>query len=76
MFGVKQFDAIINEPQGSILAVGAAELRPMVKDNEIVPATLMSCTLSCDHRMIDGALGAKLLGVIKRLLEYPPEMLL
>jgi len=76
MFGIKQFEAIINEPQASILAVGAAELRPTVKNNEIVPATLMSCTLSCDHRMIDGALGAKLLGVIKRLLEYPPEMLL
>ena len=69
MFGIKQFEAIINEPQASILAVGAAELRPTVKNNEIVPATLMSCTLSCDHRMIDGALGAKLLGVIKRLLE-------
>ena len=76
MFGIKQFEAIINEPQGSILAVGAAELRPTIKNDEVVAATLMSCTLSCDHRMIDGALGAKLLGVIKRLLEYPPEMLL
>ncbi len=76
MFGVKQFDAVINEPQGCILAVGAGEARPVVKNGEIVPATVMSCTLSVDHRVVDGAMGAQLLAAIKRLIEYPPAMLL
>ena len=76
MFGIKQFDAVINEPQGCILAVGAGEPRPVVKDGELAVATVMSCTLSCDHRVVDGATGAKLLGAIKRLIEYPPAMLL
>jgi pyruvate dehydrogenase E2 component (dihydrolipoamide acetyltransferase) len=76
MFGIKQFDAVINEPQGCILAVGAGEPRPVVKNGEIVPATVMSCTLSCDHRVVDGATGALLLSAIKRLIEYPPAMLL
>jgi pyruvate dehydrogenase E2 component (dihydrolipoamide acetyltransferase) len=76
MFGIKQFDAVINEPQGCILAVGAGERRPVVKNGEIVPATVMSCTLSCDHRVVDGATGALLLSAIKRLIEYPPAMLL
>jgi len=76
MFGIKQFDAVINEPQGCILAVGAGEPRPVVKNGEIVPATVMTCTLSCDHRVVDGTTGAKLLSAIKRLIEYPPAMLL
>jgi len=76
MFGIKQFDAVINEPQGCILAVGAGEPRPVIKNGEIVPATVMTCTLSCDHRVVDGATGAKLLSAIKRLIEYPPAMLL
>jgi pyruvate dehydrogenase E2 component (dihydrolipoamide acetyltransferase) len=76
MFGIKQFDAVINEPQGCILAVGAGEPRPVVKNGEIVAATVMTCTLSCDHRVVDGATGAKLLSAIKRLIEYPPAMLL
>ncbi len=76
MFGIKQFDAVINEPQGCILAVGAGEPRPVVKDGALAVATVMSCTLSCDHRVVDGATGAKLLGAIKRLIEYPPAMLL
>ena len=76
MFGIKQFDAVINEPQGCILAVGAGEPRPVVKNGELAVATVMSCTLSCDHRVVDGATGAKLLGAIKRLIEYPPAMLL
>jgi pyruvate dehydrogenase E2 component (dihydrolipoamide acetyltransferase) len=76
MFGVKQFDAVINEPQGCILAVGAGEARPVVRNGEIVPATVMTCTLSCDHRVVDGATGARLLAAIKRLIEYPPAMLL
>ncbi|MBT5456610.1 MAG: pyruvate dehydrogenase complex dihydrolipoamide acetyltransferase [Rhodospirillaceae bacterium] len=76
MFGIKQFDAVINEPQGAILAVGAGEPRPVVKNGELAVATVMSCTLSCDHRVVDGATGAKLLSAIKRLIEYPPAMLL
>ena len=76
MFGIKQFDAVINEPQGCILAVGAGEPRPVVKDGELAVATVMSCTLSCDHRVVDGATGARLLGAIKRLVEFPPAMLL
>ncbi|MDE0333559.1 MAG: 2-oxo acid dehydrogenase subunit E2, partial [Defluviicoccus sp.] len=62
-------------PQACILAVGAAEPRPVVRNGEIVPATVMSCTLSVDHRVVDGAIGAELLGAIKRNIEYPPAML-
>ena len=76
MFGIKQFDAVINEPQACILAVGTGEKRPVVRDDVIVPATMLTCTLSCDHRVVDGVIGAKLLTAIKRFLEYPPEMLL
>ena len=76
MFGVKQFDAVINPPQACILAVGAGEQRPIVKDGEIVPATVMSCTLSVDHRVVDGAIGAELLAAIKRYIETPALMLL
>ena len=75
MYGVRSFDAVINPPQACILAVGAAEPRPVVRDGEIVPATVMSCTLSVDHRVVDGAIGAELLGAIKRNIEYPPAML-
>ncbi len=76
MFGVKQFDAVINPPQACILAVGAGEQRPVVRDGEIVVATVMSCTLSVDHRVVDGAIGARLLAAIKRFIEFPPAMLL
>ena len=75
MYGVKSFDAVINPPQACILAVGAAEPRPVVRDGAIVPATVMSCTLSVDHRVVDGAIGAELLRAIKRNIEYPPAML-
>ena len=75
MYGIKSFDAVINPPQACILAVGAGEPRPVVRDGEIVPATVMSCTLSVDHRVVDGAIGAELLGAIKRNIEYPPAML-
>ena len=75
MYGVRSFDAVINPPQACILAVGAAEPRPVVRDGEIVPATVMTCTLSVDHRVVDGAIGAELLGAIKRNIEYPPAML-
>ncbi|MGE0745333.1 MAG: 2-oxo acid dehydrogenase subunit E2 [Rhodospirillales bacterium] len=76
MFGIKQFDAVINEPQAGILAVGAGEQRPVVKNGALAVATVMTITLSCDHRVVDGAIGARLLVAIKRLIEYPPAMLL
>ena len=76
MFGIRQFDAVINPPQGTILAVGAGEQRPVVKDGSLTVATVMTCTLSCDHRAVDGALGARLLGAFKALVECPAAMLL
>lgn len=76
MYGVKQFDAVINPPQACILAVGAGEPRPVVRDGVIVPATVMTCTLSVDHRVVDGATGAELLAEIRRFVAYPPAMLL
>ena len=76
MFGIKQFDAVINPPQGTILAVGAGEPRPVVKDGALAVATVMSCTLSCDHRVVDGALGAELLQAFKSRIEFPAAMLL
>jgi pyruvate dehydrogenase E2 component (dihydrolipoamide acetyltransferase) len=76
MFGIKQFDAVINPPQACILAVGAGEPRAVVKDGQLAVATVMSCTMSVDHRVVDGATGARLLVAIKRFIEYPPAMLL
>jgi pyruvate dehydrogenase E2 component (dihydrolipoamide acetyltransferase) len=75
MFGIKNFSAIINPPQATILAVGAGEKRPVVKNDQLGMATMMSCTLAVDHRVVDGALGAELLGAIKRLIESPAAML-
>jgi pyruvate dehydrogenase E2 component (dihydrolipoamide acetyltransferase) len=76
MFGVREFGAIINPPQGCILAVGAGEQRPIVKDGALAVATVMSCTLSVDHRVVDGAVGAEFLAVFKKLIEDPLSMLL
>jgi pyruvate dehydrogenase E2 component (dihydrolipoamide acetyltransferase) len=76
MFGVREFAAIINPPQGCILAVGAGQPRPVVKDGALAVATVMSCTLAVDHRVVDGALGAQFLAAFKKLIEYPPAMLL
>ncbi|MBT5570650.1 MAG: pyruvate dehydrogenase complex dihydrolipoamide acetyltransferase [Alphaproteobacteria bacterium] len=76
MFGVKHFEAVINQPQGAILAVGAGEQRPVVKDGELAVATVMSLTLSVDHRALDGAIGAQFLSVLKGLIENPMGMLL
>jgi len=76
MFGVTNFAAIINPPQGCILAVGAGQQRPVVKDGALAVATVMSCTLAVDHRVVDGALGAQFLAAFKKLIEYPPAMLL
>ncbi len=76
MFGVKEFSAVINPPQGAILAVGAGEKRPVVlPDGSLGAATMMSMTLSCDHRTINGDVGAKLLKSIKMHLEDPMLML-
>ena len=76
MYGIKTFDAVINPPHSSILAVGAGEKRPVIKDdNSIEVATVMSCTLSCDHRVVDGALGAELLDAFKGFIEEPVTML-
>ncbi|MDE0780635.1 MAG: pyruvate dehydrogenase complex dihydrolipoamide acetyltransferase [Alphaproteobacteria bacterium] len=76
MFGVKHFEAVINQPQGAILAVGAGEPRPVVKDGKLAIATVMSLTLSVDHRALDGAIGAQFLSVLKGLIENPMGMLL
>ncbi|TPL41383.1 pyruvate dehydrogenase complex dihydrolipoamide acetyltransferase [Mesorhizobium sp. B2-4-6] len=75
MFGIKDFAAVINPPHATILAVGAGEERAVVKKGEIRIATVMSVTLSTDHRAVDGALGAELLGAFKRLIENPMGML-
>ena len=76
MFGIKQFDAVINPPQGMIMAVGAGEQRPWVKDGQIVPATVMTASGSFDHRAIDGAEGAQLMEAFKQMCEQPMGMLL
>ena len=75
MFGVKEFSAVINPPQSMILAVGAGEQRPVVKDGALAIATRMDCTLSCDHRIVDGALGARFLSVFRGFIEKPLSML-
>lgn len=76
MYGVKDFSAIINPPQGAILAVGAGEQRPVVKNGALAIATVMTVTLSVDHRVIDGAVGAEFLAAFKPLIEDPLSMLL
>ena len=75
MYGIKQFDAVINPPQSCILAIGASEQRPIVREGKLEVANLMTCTLSCDHRVVDGAIGAELLGAFKSLIEFPAAML-
>jgi len=76
MYGVKEFSAIINPPQGCILAVGAGEERPVVKGGLLTSATMMTCTLSVDHRVVDGAVGANFLKAFKELIENPVMMIL
>ena len=76
MFGITQFDAVINPPQGAILAVGAGEKRPVVQaDGSLGVATMMTVTLSCDHRVVDGAVGAQWLQAFKSRIEKPLSML-
>ena len=74
MYGMKEFTAVINPPHATILAVGASEERAIVKNGKIEVAQMMSVTLSCDHRAVDGALGAELLGAFKKLIENPVMM--
>jgi len=71
MFGIKAFASIINEPQGAIMSVGAGEQRPVVKNGQLAVATVMTVTLTCDHRVVDGAIGAKFLAAFKPLIEEP-----
>ncbi len=75
MFGVKTFASIINEPQGAILSVGVGEKRPVVRGDQLAVATVMSVTLTCDHRVVDGAIGARWLAAFKALIEDPITMI-
>jgi len=76
MFGIREFAAVINPPQGAILAVGAGEQRPVVRDGQLAVATVMTVTLSADHRVVDGAVGAEWLQAFKGYIEAPVTMLL
>jgi pyruvate dehydrogenase E2 component (dihydrolipoamide acetyltransferase) len=71
MFGIDEFTAVINPPEGGILAIGAMTPRPVVRDNEVVVRQIMRVTMSCDHRVIDGATGAKFLQTFRKILENP-----
>ena len=75
MMGVKNFSAVVNPPHATILAVGAGEQRPVVKDGALAIAQVMTVTLSTDHRCVDGALGAELLAAFKGYIENPMGML-
>jgi pyruvate dehydrogenase E2 component (dihydrolipoamide acetyltransferase) len=76
MFGIREFSAIINPPQSAILAVGAGEQRAIVKNGAIAIATMMTVTLSCDHRVVDGAAGAEFLATLKTIIEDPLSLML
>ncbi|HLZ76229.1 pyruvate dehydrogenase complex dihydrolipoamide acetyltransferase [Phenylobacterium sp.] len=75
MFGIKSFASIINEPQGAILSVGAGEKRAIVRGDQLAVATVMTVTLTCDHRVVDGAIGARWLAAFKPLIEDPITMI-
>ncbi len=75
MFGIREFGSIINPPQGAILSVGAGEQRPVVRDGKLEVATVMTVTLTCDHRVVDGATGARWLQVFRTMIEQPATML-
>jgi pyruvate dehydrogenase E2 component (dihydrolipoamide acetyltransferase) len=75
MMGIKSFASIINEPQGCILSVGAGEKRPVVRGDQLAIATVMSVTLTCDHRVVDGAIGSRWLAAFKGFIEDPVTML-
>ena len=71
MFGIKDFTAVINPPHSAILAIGVGEQRPVVKNGALAVATVMSCTLACDHRVVDGAVGAQWIQAFKKIIEAP-----
>ncbi|HZL59721.1 MAG TPA: pyruvate dehydrogenase complex dihydrolipoamide acetyltransferase [Stellaceae bacterium] len=75
MYGIRHFEAVINPPQGCILAVGVGEQRAVVKDGQLAIATVMSCTIACDHRVVDGAGGAQWMQAFKKLIEAPAALL-
>jgi pyruvate dehydrogenase E2 component (dihydrolipoamide acetyltransferase) len=75
MFGIDSFAAVINPPEGAILAVGQVRREPVVKGEEIVPGRRLALTLSCDHRVVDGAVGARFLAALRQLLEHPTQIL-
>jgi pyruvate dehydrogenase E2 component (dihydrolipoamide acetyltransferase) len=76
MMGIERFTAIINPPEAGILAVGTVVETPVIKDGQVVPGKRMTVTMSCDHRVIDGALGAKWLGEFVDLIEKPESLAL
>jgi pyruvate dehydrogenase E2 component (dihydrolipoamide acetyltransferase) len=76
MFGIEEFTAIVNPPNSAILAIGAIRDTPVVEDGEVVPGKRMKVTLSCDHRVVDGAVGAKFLNTVRSYLEEPMNLLL
>ena len=76
MYGIKNFTSIINPPQSCIIAVGAGEERAIVVNGKIEIATVMTVTMSADHRVVDGGTGAKFLGTLKQFIEEPASMLL
>jgi len=76
MYGVESMHAVINPPQSCILAVGAAEERPIARNGRVEVANMMSCALSCDHRVVDGVTAAEFLRAFKRLIENPAVLLI
>ena len=75
MFGIKTFNSIISQPQGAIMSVGAGEKRPVVRGDALAIATVMTITLTCDHRVVDGAIGARFLAAFRAMIEEPLAML-
>jgi pyruvate dehydrogenase E2 component (dihydrolipoamide acetyltransferase) len=76
MYGIKSFASIINEPQAMILSVGAGEERPVARGGQVVVANMATFTLTCDHRAIDGAIGAEYLSALRTFIEDPMMMML
>ncbi len=76
MYGIEEFAAVINPPEGALIAIGTVREEPVVKDGQVVPGRRMKMTLSCDHRVVDGAIGAQYLAALKKLIEAPLNMLL
>jgi pyruvate dehydrogenase E2 component (dihydrolipoamide acetyltransferase) len=75
MYGIRSFSSIINQPQGAILSVGAGEKRPVVRGDALAIATVMTVTLTCDHRVVDGAVGAQWLAAFKTFVEDPVTLI-